>query len=114
MRYSTELLLRVGLIRIMSIHDPGPPHFYISVTHRLCKDVYQAGCIPQLCQLVSKSPTLHSSCLRILVAMVTKTEGVTEVRKHLPIDSLCKLLNSEPEVQVCVSVFCPQPAGYLL
>ena len=70
--------------------------------HRLCKDVYRAGCIPQLCQLVAKSPTLHSSCLRILVAMVTKTEDVTEVRKHLPIDSLCKLLNSEPEVQVCV------------
>ena len=85
----------------------------VSVMHRLCEDVYRAGCIPQLCQLVSKSHTLHSSCLRILVAMVTKTEGVTEVRKHLPIDSLCKLLNSEPEVQVC-SVFCPPPSGYLL
>ena len=85
--------------------------FFTSVTHRLCKDVFEAGCIPQICQLFSQSPTLHSSCLRILVAMVTKTEGVTEVRKHLPINSLCKLLNSEPEVQVCVSVFCSPASG---
>ena len=76
------------------------PHY----NHRLCQDVCEAGCIPSLCQLLSQSPSLHPSCLRILRTMATGTEGVAEVRKHLPINSLCKLLDSDPEVQVCLTL----------